>query len=58
MKRFILLIFLCCLALGISAQTAKEEIFENIHLSAANHMPIPILTLRKLRRRQDINRSI
>ena len=37
MRRFILLIFLCCLTLGISAQTAKEEIFENIHLSAANH---------------------
>ncbi len=58
MRRFILLIFLCCLTLGISAQTAKEEIFENIHLSAATIMPIPILTLRKLRRRQDISHFI
>ena len=41
MRRFILLIFLCCLTLGISAQTAKEEIFENIHLSAANHYAYP-----------------
>lgn len=41
MRRFILLTFLCCLALGISAQTAKEEIFENIHLSAANHYAYP-----------------
>ena len=36
MKRFILLTILCCLALGVSAQTAKEEIFENIYRSAAN----------------------
>ena len=56
MRRFILLIFLCCLTLGISAQTAKEEIFENIQQQTIK--PIPILTLRKLRRRQDINRSI
>lgn len=41
MKRFILLSLLCCLALGMSAQTAKEEIFENIHLSAANHYAYP-----------------
>lgn len=41
MRRFILLTFLCCLAFGISAQTAKEEIFENIHLSAANHYAYP-----------------
>ena len=41
MKRFILLSLLCCLALGMSAQTAKEEIFENIHRSAANHYAYP-----------------
>lgn len=41
MRRFILLSLLCCLALGMSAQTAKEEIFENIHLSAANHYAYP-----------------
>jgi hypothetical protein len=41
MRRFILLIFLCCLTLGISAQTSKEEIFDNIHLSAANHYAYP-----------------
>lgn len=41
MKRFILLTILCCLALGVSAQTAKEEIFENIYRSAANHYAYP-----------------
>ena len=52
MRRFILLTFLCYLALGISAQT-RIFIFQQQTI-----MPIPILTLRKLRRRQDINRSI
>ena len=37
MKRFILLTVLCCLVLGMSAQTAKEEIFADIHRSAANY---------------------
>lgn len=37
MKRFIFLTFICCLVLGMSAQTAKEEIFADIHRSAANY---------------------
>ena len=41
MKRFIVLTLLCWLVLGMSAQTAKEEIFENIHRSAANHYAYP-----------------
>lgn len=41
MKRFIFLIVLCCLVSGMSAQTAKEEIFEDIHRSAANHYAYP-----------------
>lgn len=41
MKRFILLTILCCLAFGMNAQTAKEEIFENIYRSAANHYAYP-----------------
>lgn len=41
MKRMFLLTLLCCLALGMSAQTAKEEIFEDIHRSAANHYAYP-----------------
>ena len=41
MKRFILLTVLCCLVLGMSAQTAKEEIFADIHRSAANYYAYP-----------------
>lgn len=41
MKRFILLTVLCCFVLGLSAQTAKEEIFADIHRSAANHYAYP-----------------
>lgn len=41
MKRLFLWISLCCLAFGMNAQTAKEEIFANIHLSAANHYAYP-----------------
>lgn len=41
MRRFILLTVLCCLALGMSAQTAKEEIFADIHRSAANYYAYP-----------------
>lgn len=41
MKRFILLIVVYCLVLGMSAQTAKEEIYENIHRSAANYYAYP-----------------
>lgn len=41
MKRFIVLTLLCWLVLGMSAQTAKEEIFENIHRSTANHYAYP-----------------
>lgn len=41
MKRINFLILLCCLALGVSAQAAKEEIFADIHLSAANHYAYP-----------------
>lgn len=41
MKRLLWLIFSCCLALVMSAQTAKEDIFADIHLSAANHYVYP-----------------
>lgn len=41
MKRFIVLAILCCLALGMSAQTAKEEIFADVHRSAANYYAYP-----------------
>ena len=41
MKRFILLTILCCLVLSISAQIARDEIFEDIHRSAANHYAYP-----------------
>lgn len=41
MKRFILLTVLCCLVLGMSAQTAKEEIFADINRSAANYYAYP-----------------
>ena len=41
MKRFILLVLFCCLVLGMSAQTAKEEILADVHLSAANHYAYP-----------------
>lgn len=41
MKRFILLYLFCCFLLGITAQTAKEEIFADIHRSAANHYAYP-----------------
>ena len=41
MRRFILLTVLCCLALGMSAQTAKEEIFADVHRSAANYYAYP-----------------
>lgn len=41
MKRFIFLTLLCCLVLGMSAQTAKEEIFADIHRSAANYYAYP-----------------
>lgn len=44
MKRFILLVALCCLVLGINAQTAKEEIFADIHRSAANYYAYPEVT--------------
>ena len=43
MKRFILLTILCCLVLSISAQIARDEIFEDIHRSAANHYAYPCL---------------
>lgn len=40
-KHISFVILLCCLALGMSAQTAQEEIFANIHRSAANHYAYP-----------------
>ncbi len=40
-KRILFLTVLLCLAFGMSAQTAKEEIFENIYLSAANYYAYP-----------------
>ena len=41
MKRYTLLALLCCLMFGVNAQTAKEEIYADIHLSAANHYAYP-----------------
>jgi hypothetical protein len=41
MKRIIFLTVLCCLVLGMSAQTAKEEIFADVHRSAANYYAYP-----------------
>lgn len=42
MKRFIFLTILCSLALGMGAQTAKEEIFADVHRSAANYYAYPV----------------
>ncbi len=44
MKRLFLLSVLCLLVLGTSAQTAKEEIFADIHRSAANYYAYPAVT--------------
>ncbi len=44
MKRFMLLTVLCCLVLGIFAQTAKEEIAADIHRSASNYYAYPAPT--------------
>lgn len=44
MKRLFLLSVLCLLVLGISAQTAKEEIFVDVHRSAANYYAYPAVT--------------
>ena len=44
MKRFMLLPILCCLALQLFAQTAKEEIFADIHRSASNFYAYPAPT--------------
>ena len=44
MKRLFLLSVLCLLVLGISAQTAKEEIFADVHRSAANYYAYPAVT--------------
>lgn len=41
MKRFVFLTVLCCLVLGMRAQTAKEEIFADVHRSAANYYAYP-----------------
>lgn len=41
MKRFMLLPLLCCLALQLFAQTAKDEIFADIHRSASNFYAYP-----------------
>lgn len=45
MKRFMLLTVLCCLTLGIFAQTAKEEITADIHRSASNYYAYPTPTV-------------
>lgn len=42
MKRYILLTILCYLVLGVNAQTAKEEIFADVHRSAANYYAYPV----------------
>lgn len=44
MKRYILLTILCCLVLGINAQTAEEEIFADVYRSAANYYAYPVST--------------
>lgn len=44
MKRFMLLTMLCCLTLGIFAQTAKQEISADIHRSASNYYAYPTPT--------------
>ena len=44
MKRFLLLAIICCFALGLFAQTAKEEIFADIHRSASNYYAYPTPT--------------
>lgn len=41
MKRFMLLVIICCFTLGLFAQTAKEEIFADIHRSASNYYTYP-----------------
>lgn len=41
MKRFIFLLVLCCLTAEIYAQTAKEEIYTDIHRSASNFYAYP-----------------
>lgn len=41
MKRFILLSVVCCLVLGMSAQTAKDDIFADVRRSAANYYAYP-----------------
>lgn len=41
MKRVLFLFILCGLAFGINAQTAKDEIFADVRLSAANHRAYP-----------------
>ena len=48
MKRLFLLSVLCLLVLGISAQTAKEEIFADVHRSAANYYAYPAVTTARL----------
>lgn len=44
MKRLFLISVLCLLSFGISAQAAKEEIFEDVHRSAANYYAYPAVT--------------
>lgn len=44
MKRFILLSFICCLTLHAFTQTAKDEIFSDIHRSASNFYAYPAPT--------------
>lgn len=44
MKRFLLLALICCFALGLFAQTAKEEIFADVHRSASNYYAYPTPT--------------
>ena len=41
MRRFMLLTVICCLALNLFAQTAKEEIAADIHRSASNYYAYP-----------------
>lgn len=41
MRRFMLLTVICCLALNLFAQTAREEIAADIHRSASNYYAYP-----------------
>lgn len=57
MRRFMLLTVICCLALNLFAQTAKEEIAADIHRSASNYYAYPTPVGTPTTPRKDINLS-